>query len=115
MQEDSLYKFPIYSVVGLLEVKFDGHKAWFRFTSFEAVDNFLDNDLIFRNPYIWNEGGLGRRNNLIKQRPQLSNKDFRDDFIYHIAKTDGTEMINIGGISNFRNEDNKRTVYLSGH
>jgi len=63
--KDRFQKFPIYPVVRLLKIKLDCHEARLGFTSLEAMENFLDNDLIFSYPPIWYKGWLGRRDHFV--------------------------------------------------
>ena len=93
MQKDGISETPIYSIISLLEVKLNRHESWLCLTGFEAVENFLDNDLVFRNPPIWYEGRLRWGDQFIQQQPKLLHQYLRNDFLDHVTEVDWSVMI----------------------
>lgn len=71
MTKDKLDELPIDLVVCFLEVYFNGHKTSFNFSSLEAMQNLLDNDLIFYDPTIWDKSRLTGKDDLVKKRSYL--------------------------------------------
>ena len=67
-----MYEVPTHSIICLLEVQYDRHQSKLGFPGFEAVENFLDNDLIFRDPPVWDECRLRWGDNFIEVWSKLS-------------------------------------------
>ena len=48
-------EIPAHSIISLLEVQFGRHQCRLGFLGFEAMEHFLDDDLIFCDPPIRDE------------------------------------------------------------
>ena len=56
---------PVDPVIGLLKVQLDGHESGLWLSGFKPMNEFLDNNLIFYYPLVWDERGLSRGDKFI--------------------------------------------------
>ena len=59
-----------------------------------SVNNLLDNNDIVRGVSSRNKTTLIRADNFMKKRSDSGNQDFSNDFVHHIAKTNGSKLFN---------------------
>lgn len=74
------------------------------------MNYLLDNDDIFKNSSIWNEGTLIWRDKFTEVYFESTGQYFWNDFVYDIIKTYGSKGLDIVKVTHFVNAGNEGFV-----
>ncbi|MED6222006.1 hypothetical protein PIB30_060250 [Stylosanthes scabra] len=69
------------------------------------MKHFLSNDNVLYGPSSRNKTALQRTNNFIQKRPKSIDKNFGDDFINYVAKTDRSKLFHTIRSVHFGDQD----------
>jgi hypothetical protein len=92
INETGSKKLPDDIIKCFLKVEFERNISFFPFGFPHEVDDFLQNNRVFRSAPTLQKTALVGTNNIIKDRPKAVDKDFGDNFVSDIAKAYGTEI-----------------------
>ena len=114
MIQDQPNKAPLQSIIGFFKINFNHHKPFPSFSSFKRVNEFLSYNDIIRASSPCHKGSLKRGDKSGNKMSKPLNKNFRQNLIDRVAKTNGPKVANRSQAILFGNESNQGLIEVVG-